>query len=171
MPSSAGRAWSRDLPFAASAGPKGAYAVKVGTQQLTLADLGSEARAGLVMAALPALSAEVGHPAVAALIVEAAREFPPTGDRRRAGTAGSPDSGCSRRLLNGTPGRRRAAPGGRALDLLDLPPGAADRRNLEEAVWLLMQRGRPTAALRAVADELGFSGFDAVAAPQKATAS
>jgi hypothetical protein len=43
------------------------------------------------------------------------------------------------------------------LDLLALPAASPDRRAIEERVWELLDRGRPSAALRMLADKLGFA--------------
>ncbi len=42
-------------------------------------------------------------------------------------------------------------------ELLALPAGSPDRRAIEERTWALVARGRPNAALRALADLVGFA--------------
>jgi hypothetical protein len=47
------------------------------------------------------------------------------------------------------------------VEVMYLPPGGPERRALEERVWELGERGRPSVALRALAEKLGFSRRDA----------
>lgn len=145
------------LEFLATRRGHGGYEVTVGKERLSLADLGDEARAAVVMAALPALLPAAADPAVAALLVESARELPPDGEtpegleRRAAFT----------RVLLAILGAKAA--GAQTLrlaadlvDLLGLPPGSPQRRALEETVWALVSRGRPSAAVKAIAGKLGI---------------
>jgi hypothetical protein len=63
-------------------------------------------------------------------------------------------------LVDGTGGAPTADMLHAAADLyeiVDLPAGARDRRVLEERIWNLIAHGRPHAALRALADKVGFA--------------
>src|SRR6185312_8225102 len=71
---------TEELPFVAVSRPGGRFEARVGGRHLALDDLGDEARATLVIAALPSLLPEVGSLEVARLVVAAAREVPPDGD-------------------------------------------------------------------------------------------
>jgi hypothetical protein len=131
---------------------------------LTLADLGDEARGVLVMAALPSLLSELHLPQVSRLVIAAARELPPDGETpegvsRRAlllrAVLTLLDAGA---VMPGADALRAAAD---IVEVMHLPPGGPERRALEERVWELGERGRPSAALRALAEKLGFSRRDA----------
>ena len=151
---------TEELTFAASERPGGRFEARVGERRLTLDDLGDEARGTLVMAALPALLSDVRDLRVARLVADAAREVPPDGDT---------PAGVARRtllarvvlILLGEEGETPRAEAlqlcGELYDLLALPAGAPERRAIEERIWALMARGRPPAALRAVAEKVGFA--------------
>jgi hypothetical protein len=151
---------TEELSFAASERPGGRYEARVGGRRLSLDDLGDEARGTLVMAALPALLPEVGSLPVARLVVSAAREVPPDGDT---------PAGVARRALlarvvlillgeeGETPGAEALHLCGELADLLALPAGIPERRAIEERIWALIARGRPPAALRALAEKVGFA--------------
>jgi alpha-amylase/alpha-mannosidase (GH57 family) len=150
----------------------GVLEARVGGQPLSLADLGEEARSALVMAALPSLVPEARDLAVARIILQAARGMPPDRD--------TPD-GLARRdqlarvlvaLL--TPAARTPPAtealqiAGELLDVADLVPGSAARREIEELVWEQMDRVRPPAALRALATKLGFAAAGAAGTAESA---
>ncbi len=151
---------TEELAFVAAVRPGGRFEVLIDGRRLTLADLGDEARGTLVMAALPALLSEVRELRVARLVADAAREVPPDGDT---------PAGVGRRALlarvvlvllgeeGETPGAEALQLAGELYDLLALPAGGPERRAIEERIWALMARGRPPAALRAVAEKVGFA--------------
>jgi hypothetical protein len=154
---------AEELSFEAVVRPGGLFEVNVGGRLLTLADLGDEARGVLIMAALPSLLSELHLPAVSRLVVAAAHELPPDSE--------TPEGVARRALLMQVlltlldPGR--GAPGPEALrmavdvlEVMRLAPGAPERRLLEERVWALCERGRPSASLKALAERLGFSRRD-----------
>jgi hypothetical protein len=159
--------------FIATVRRGGVFEARVGGQRVTLADLGDEARGALVMAALPSLlpdlspdvSSNVAALQVARLVVSAARELPPDG----ATPVGVARRAMLARALLALLGAGAAAPAAEVLglaetllDLLSLPAGAPERRAIEERVWELVDRGRPTTALRMLADKLGFAPSQAV---------
>jgi hypothetical protein len=97
---------------------------------------------------------------VAQLIVDAARELPPDGETAEGVTRRAQLTAALLALVSG----KGAAPTADMLhaaaelyDIVALPPGARDRRILEERIWMLLERGRPSAALRALADKVGFA--------------
>ncbi len=149
-----------ELAVAASVRPGAVFQADVDGALLALADLPEDARAALVMASLPSLLGELEDPRVARLVVSAARQLPPDGE-----TTG----GIARRALLAQGamlllGEEGPAPGNERLHLvtelcgiLALPAGSPDRRAIEERTWALIARGRPNAALRALADKLGFA--------------
>ena len=155
-----------ETEFVATVGRGGVFEARVGGESLSLADLGDEARGALVLAALPSLLADLSPSSAALprvrLVVAAARELPPDGDT---------PAGVARRALLARAllamlgaGTGAASPGAEALglcevllDLLALPAASPDRRAIEERVWELLDRGRPSAALRMLADKLGFA--------------
>jgi hypothetical protein len=154
----------QELAFAAAARPGGVFEAVVDGRLLTLADLGDEARGVLVMAALPSLLSELHLPQVSRLVIAAARELPPDGETpegvsRRAlllrAVLTLLDAGA---VMPGADALRAAAD---IVEVMHLPPGGPERRALEERVWELGERGRPSAALRALAEKLGFSRRDA----------
>jgi hypothetical protein len=148
------------LAVAASARPGGVFDVDVGGRPLTLADLGDEARGALVMAALPSLLPEVHLPQVTRLIVAAARELPPDGETPDGVARQAALMGVVLALLDddrGMPGADAFRAAGEIVDVLRLAGGTPQRRLLEERVWALHERGRASAALKVLADKLGFS--------------
>jgi hypothetical protein len=153
-----------EVDFSASVGPGGKFEARVDGQALTLADLGDETRGALVLAALPSLLPELScKPAampLARLVVAAARELPPDGDT----PAGVARRSLLARTLLALLGTGHETPGAEALglaetlvELIALPAAAPERRAIEERVWELLAHGRPTAALRMLADKLGFA--------------
>jgi hypothetical protein len=149
-----------ELDFTASARPGGVLEATVAGQRLSLGDLGDEARGALIMADLPALISELANPEVTRLVVEAARELPPDNEtpeglaRREALTRALFALLASDR---GGPTADAVRAAADILEVMRLPAGATERRRLEERVWALCERGRPSAALRALADKLGFA--------------
>jgi hypothetical protein len=151
---------TEELAFLATTRPDGQFEARVGDRRLGLDDLGDEARGTLVMAALPTLLAEVRSPKVARLVAAAAREVPPDGDT---------PAGVARRSLlvqvvlillgegGGVPSAETLQICGSLFDLLALPAGSPERRAIEERIWALIARGRPNAALRALAEKVGFT--------------
>ena len=55
-----------------------------------------------------------------------------------------------------TPGPESLQICGTLFDLLALPLGSPERRAIEERVWALIARGRPSAALRLFSEKVGF---------------
>jgi len=161
-----------EATVAARAGGKGAFEVTVGSERMSLADLGDDARSAIIMEALPALVPEARDPMVARLIRVAARDVPP--DRETS-------EGVARRallarvvieLLEPAAGPLSVDAAHVAADLVeasDLPVGGPERREIEELVWARLQEPAPSVALRALATRLGFvvaaAGGDAPAAP------
>jgi hypothetical protein len=153
-----------EMTVVASAGPRAVYDAEIQTEvearRLTLDDLPEDARAALVISGLPALLGELDDPRVARLMLVAARQLPPDGE--------TPD-GVSRRALlsravlvllgedDGVPGNEKLHVATQLCDLLALLQGSPERRAIEERTWALIARGRPNAALRALADKLGFA--------------
>jgi hypothetical protein len=154
---------TEELTFAATSRPGGLFEAIVGGRRIALAELGDEARGVLVMGALPALLSEVHVPSVARLVVEAAREVPPDGDTPGGVARRSMLARVVLVLLGDGQEGTTAAPNAEALrlagalfELLALPAMAPERRAIEERVWALVAHGRPHAALRALADKVGF---------------
>jgi hypothetical protein len=156
---------AEELTFTAITRPDGQFEARVGGRRLSLDDLSDEARATLVMAALPTLLPEVHAPKVARLVEAAAREVPPDGDT---------PAGVARRTLlarvvlillgegGATPSVESLEICGALFDLLALPAGSPERRAIEERVWALIARGRPNPALRAFSEQVGFARSDSV---------
>jgi hypothetical protein len=151
-----------ELAFAASERPGGRFEARVGGRRLSLADLGDEARGTLVMAALPGLLSEVRDLRVARLVADAAREVPPDADT----PAGVARRALLARVVLVLLGEAEETPGAEALELCAeiydllapaLPRGSAEKRAIEERVWALVSRGRPTVPLRALAEKVGFA--------------
>jgi len=148
------------LDLIARARPGAIYEADVAGQTLRLTDLPEDGRAALVMSSLPSLLGELDDVRVARLIVAAARQLPPDGETT---------AGLTRRTLLAQAvmlllGEEGAVPNAEKLQLatelctiLALPAGSPDRRAIEERTWTLIARGRPNAALRALADKLGFA--------------
>ena len=109
------------------------------------------------MAELPSLLRDVRDPKVLALAVEAARELPPDGETpegvaRRAG--------LTRVLLAALAGKPSAAAlrlATELIDIVEIPDAAPEKRLLEERVWDLCARGRPSAPLRELAEKVGLA--------------
>ncbi|HXJ19507.1 MAG TPA: DUF3536 domain-containing protein, partial [Polyangia bacterium] len=153
-----------EMAVVASAGPRAHYEAEVDAQPVALDDLTEDARAALVISGLPGLLAELDDPRVARLMLVAARQLPPDGET---------PAGVSRRALlsravlillgegDGLPGSEKLHLATQLLDLLALPQGSPERRAIEERTWWLIARGRPNAALRALADQLGFASHPA----------
>ena len=145
------------VAYTAQAGAAGKMIAKVGGERLTIADLDAETKAALVMAELPSLLRDVRDPKVLALAVEAARELPPDGETpegvaRRAG--------LTRVLLAALAGKPSAAAlrlATELIDIVEIPDAAPEKRLLEERVWDLCARGRPSAPLRALAEKVGLA--------------
>jgi alpha-amylase/alpha-mannosidase (GH57 family) len=154
---------AEELSFAAAVRPAGALEVAVDGRALTLADLGDEARGALIMADLPALLPQIHNPAVARLVVAAARELPPDGETSEGLARRAALMRVTLALLDGERGMPSAdalRAAAEILDVMHLPAGAPDRRLLEERVWALGERGRPNAALKMLGEKLGFSPRD-----------
>ncbi len=147
------------LSFVVNARRPWAMEVKLAGGKLTVDKLDPETRATLMMASLSALVDGVRKPKVAELIVDAARELPPDGETAEGVTRRAQLTAVLLALVSGKGGAPTADMLHAAADLyaiVDLPPGARDRRVLEERIWTLLERGRPSAALRALADKVGF---------------
>jgi Domain of unknown function (DUF3536)/Glycosyl hydrolase family 57 len=157
-----------EMSIVATARPRAVYEAEVqtdaGLQRLSLDDLTDDARAALVISGLPGLLGELDDPRVARLMLVAARQLPPDSET---------PAGVSRRALlsravlillgedDGVPGNEKLHLATQLLDLLALPQGTPERRAIEERTWVLVARGRPNAALRALADKLGFAAHPA----------
>jgi hypothetical protein len=160
-----------ELPVVASGRGGVNDEANVGGHRLGMGDLPEDARAALVMAALPTLMGELDDPRIARQVVAAARALPPDGE-----TPG----GVARRALlaqavllllgegGDAPGAEQLPLAAELYGLLDLPAGSPDRRAIEERTWTLLSHGRPSAALRALADALGFAPDPAPAAESAA---
>jgi hypothetical protein len=135
---------------------EGAFTVTVDGERYTLEDLGDETRAAIAMAALPSLLADIQKPEVARLVVAAAKGMPPDGETPE-GVGRRADLSRALLALLAHPTVEALRLAGELLDVLDLPPGTADRRALEERVWALLAQGRQTPPLRALASKLGFA--------------
>jgi len=148
------------LSFVVNARQPWALEVKLAGGKLTVDKLDAETRATLMMASLPALVDGVRKPNVAQMIVDAARELPPDGESAEGVTRRTQLTAVLLALISGKGGAPTADMLHAAAELytiVDLPPGARDRRVLEEHIWTLLERGRPSAALRALADKVGFA--------------
>jgi hypothetical protein len=148
------------LSFVVNARRPWALEVKLAGGKLTVDKLDAETRATLMMASLPALVDGVRKPNVAQMIVDAARELPPDGESAEGVTRRAQLTAVLLALVSGKGGAPTADMLHAAAELyaiVDLPPGARDRRVLEEQIWTLLERGRPSAALRALADKVGFA--------------
>ncbi len=155
---------TEEMAVVASAGPRALYQAEIDDQRVTLDELSDDARAALVISGLPGLLGELDDPRVAGLMLVAARQLPPDGET---------PAGVSRRALlsravlillgedDGVPGNEKLHVATQLLDLLALPQGSPERRAIEERTWALIARGRPNAALRALADKLGFAAHPA----------
>jgi hypothetical protein len=130
---------------------------KVGAVRLTLADLDAETRAALVMAELPSLLPHAGDGVILALAVDAARELPPDGETPEGVARRASLTRLLLAALAGTPSVVVLRAAAELVDILALPETSPDRRLLEERVWELSSRGRPSAPLRALAEKVGLS--------------
>ncbi len=146
-------------PFVALAPPDGLPEVRVGGRRFSLRDFDDETRAEIVFAILPALLPRVAAPDIMRLVLDAARALPPDADTG----PGVVRRGALADVVAALLGTGGVAPGpdalrvvGELLDLANLPSGAPERRRLEERVFALTGHGRPSTALRALADRLGF---------------
>jgi hypothetical protein len=149
-----------ELDVVATARPGAVYEADVAGQTLRLTDLPPDGQAALVMSSLPSLLGDLDDLRVARLVVNAARQLPPDGETT---------AGLTRRTLLAQAvmlllGEDGPVPSAEKLQLatelcgiLALPAGSPDRRAIEERTWTLIARGRPNAALRALADKLGFA--------------
>ncbi|HXJ19250.1 MAG TPA: DUF3536 domain-containing protein [Polyangia bacterium] len=153
-----------EMSVAASVGPRAVFEAQVHTEdgdhRLTLDDLPEDARATLVISGLPALLGELDDPRVSRLMLVAARQLPPDGETPAGVTRRALLSRAVLVLLgegDGIPGSEKLHVATQLYDLLALPQGSPERRAIEERTWALIARGRPNAALRALADKLGFA--------------
>ncbi len=134
----------------------GAFAVTVDGHRYTLEELGDETRSAIAMAALPSLLSDIQTPAVARLIVAAAKGLPPDGETPE-GVARRTDLTRALLALLAHPTAEALRLATELIEVLDLPAGSSDRRALEERVWALLAQGRQTPPLRALASKLGFA--------------
>jgi alpha-amylase/alpha-mannosidase (GH57 family) len=148
-----------EAPIQAKAGRRAAFEVRVGTQRMSLAELGDDARSAIVMEALPGLVDDARDLEVARLVRLAARDVPP--DRETS-------EGVERRallarvivtLLSPAAAPLSADAAHVATDLVEAAdlPGGPERREIEELVWAHLAAGPVTPALRALGHALGFS--------------
>ncbi|HVU51389.1 MAG TPA: DUF3536 domain-containing protein [Polyangia bacterium] len=148
------------------------FDVRVNGERMSLADLGDDAQSAIVMEALPTLVAEAHDLEVARLIRVAARDVPPDRD--------TPEGVARRALLtrviaglltpeDGPLTDEAAHIASDLVEAADLPPGGADRRDIEELVWSRLGEGEPSPALRGLASKLGFSaeGLAGLAGPPR----
>jgi hypothetical protein len=145
------------LTYAAQASSAGMVVAKVGAARLTLADLDTETRAALVMAELPSLLPHAGDGLILSLAVDAARELPPDGETPEGVARRAALTRLLLAALAGTPAVVVLRAAVELIDIIALPETAPDRRLLEERVWELSSRGRPSAPLRALAEKVGLS--------------
>jgi hypothetical protein len=155
---------TEELTVDASVHRGGEFIVTVDDQRYSLEDLGDETRAAIAMAALPSLLADIQTPAVARLIVAAAKGMPPDGETPE-GVARRADLTRALLALLAHPNAEALRLAGELLEVLALPSGTPDRRALEERVWALLAQGRQTPPLRALASKLGFAVAEEPAAP------
>ncbi|HVT09055.1 MAG TPA: DUF3536 domain-containing protein [Polyangia bacterium] len=149
-----------ELEVRAVAQPGAVFDADVGGAAVALGDLPEDARAALVMSALPSLLGDLDDARIARLVVAAARQLPPDGE--------TPGGVARRALLSqalllllgeegSVPSADRLHRAAQLWTLLALPAGSPERRAIEERTWALIARGRPNAALRALADLVGFA--------------
>jgi hypothetical protein len=157
-----------ELTVDASVRRGGEFLVTVDGQAYTLEELGEETRSAIAMAALPTLLPDIQNPAVARLVVAAAKGMPPDGETPEGVTR---RADLTRALLGllGHPTAETLRLAGELLDVLDLPSGSPDRRVLEERVWALLAQGRQTPPLRALASKLGFAVAEETIVQQSAS--
>jgi len=143
--------------YAAQAGPQGGTVATVGRQRLTIDDLDAETKGALVMAQLPSLLREGVDTRLAALAVDAARELPPDGETPEGVARRATLTQVLLGALEGTPSAANLRLAAELYDIVALPDTATERRVLEERVWTLCSRGRPSAPLRALAEKVGVA--------------
>src|SRR5262249_5643889 len=145
------------LPFTTKAGVAGALVATVGEDRLKTSDLDAETKAALGMAELPSLLPAVRDAKVLALAVEAARELPPDGETPEGVARRAALTRVLFAALDGDPGGANLRLAGELIDILALPETSPDRRAVEERVWALSSRGRPSPPLRALAEKVGLA--------------
>ncbi|HEY7370773.1 MAG TPA: DUF3536 domain-containing protein [Polyangia bacterium] len=146
-----------EAAFATQVASGGALVAKVGGDWLKLAELDAETKAALVMAELPSLLPAVRDAKVLALAVEAARELPPDGETPEGVARRAALTRVLFAALERAPSAAVLRLASELVDILALPETSPDRRVLEERVWALSARGRPSAPLRALADKVGLA--------------
>ncbi len=92
--------------------------------------------------------------------------FRRTAKRRRASPGARRSRGVLLAALAGTPSALVLRAAAELVDIIALPDTSPDRRALEERVWTLSSRGRPSAPLRALAEKVGLSVAKSQIAPQ-----
>jgi hypothetical protein len=117
------------------------------------------------MAELPSLLRGAVDEKVVALAVDAARELPPDGETPEGVARRATLTRVLFAALEGTPSAANLAHAADLVDIVALPDTAPDKRMLEERVWALCARGRPSAALRALAAKVGVAVAAAVTKP------
>jgi len=142
--------------FVTRAGSAGALVAKVGGDRLKISDLDAETKAALVMAELASLLPVVRDAKVFALAVEAARELPPDGETPEGVARRAALTRVLFAALEGEPGAANLRLAAELVGIIALPDASPDRRALEERVWALSSRGRPSAPLRALAEKVGL---------------
>jgi hypothetical protein len=130
---------------------------KVAGARLTIADLDAETKAALVMAELPSLLPHVDDAKVLSLAVEAARELPPDSETPEGVARRAALTRVLFAALDGTPSAAVLRLARELVDIVALPDAATERRVLEERVWMLFSRGRPSGPLRALAEKVGLA--------------
>jgi hypothetical protein len=156
---------TEELSVEATVDRGGHFAVTVDGQRYTLDDLGSETKSTVVMAALPALLPDIQSPAVARLVVAAAKGMPPDGETPE-GVARRADLTEALLALLAHPTAELLRLAGELVEVLNLPGGSPGRRALEERVWVLLAQGRQTPPLRHLAAKLGFAVAEEPIVPQ-----
>ena len=103
------------------------------------------------------------------MIVDAARELPPDGETAEGVTRRGQLTAVLLALVSGKGGAPTAEmlqAAAELFEIVELPPGARERRVLEERIWALLEHGRPIAALRALAEKVGFAARSATHQPR-----
>ena len=145
------------VAYTAQAGPKGALVATAGKSRLAIDDLDAETKGTLVMAELPSLLRGIPDDKIVALAVEAARELPPDGETPEGVARRATLTRILLAALEGTPSAAGLKLAAELYEIVALPDTAPDRRKLEERVWSLCARGRPSAPLRALAEKVGVA--------------
>jgi len=145
------------IAYTAQVGSAGALVARVGDERLRMADLDAETRAALVVAELPSLLRDVNDARVLALVVEAARELPPDGETPEGVARRAALTRVLLAAIEGTPSAANLRLASELVDIIALPDSSPDRRVLEERVWMLVSRGRPSAPMRALAEKVGLA--------------